>query len=177
MPTYVRWNGGKWPPPAVSTPGPGHNEVTDFDGHDLMPALLSGGQSPRDEVILAVINQNNPPGYPNGPMAHLGFPYSCEPSSFCGGALRVGRYKLLVGYPGWDQHYPYPNNLRFNPNTGVYSDQSKQINCTRVQPRPPCLRSLGACLNWDLCNKRPCLDVVDDVGRRLTCQITHNLLL
>merc|ERR1712113_1292021 len=25
---------------------------------------------------------------------------------FCGGALRVGRYKLIVGYPGWDVHAP-----------------------------------------------------------------------
>ena len=74
--------------------------------------LSADGDSPRTEVVHAVINQHNPPGYPAGSMTAKGYPYSCPASSFCGGALRVGNYKLLVGYPGWDEHYAYPNNNR-----------------------------------------------------------------
>jgi hypothetical protein len=82
--------------------------------------LSADGDSPRTEVVHAVINQHNPPGYPAGSMTAKGYPYSCPASSFCGGALRVGNYKLLVGYPGWDEHYAYPNNNRINPNTQLH---------------------------------------------------------
>lgn len=156
MPTYVMWaagdRAGAWPP----APLPGHAELTGFDGHNLMPAVLSGGTSPRTEVVHALINQYNPPGFPRGPMAAAGYRYSCEPSSFCGGALRVGDYKLLVGYPGWDQHYPYPNNTRFNPNTGEIAGKDGG------GVAPGCNHSgmpFGACFNWGLCADHCLFDV------------------
>jgi hypothetical protein len=95
-------------------------EPCGFDGHDTISAVFAGGPSPRTEVVHAVVNQHNPPGYPHGPMAAQGFPYSCAASSFCGGALRVGDFKLLVGYPGWDDHYAYPNGSSFSPDTQLH---------------------------------------------------------
>ena len=56
----------------------------------------SGSASPRTEVVHALINAHNPPNYPHSAMKPKGFPFSCAASSFCGGALRVGDYKLLV---------------------------------------------------------------------------------
>jgi hypothetical protein len=46
---------------------------------------MGGELSPRQEVIHALINAHNPPGYPSGPMLEAGYPYSCPASSFCGG--------------------------------------------------------------------------------------------
>ena len=108
MPSYVKWFGGDWPPP--NFPDDPRGEPMPFDGHDILPAIFADSDSPRDEVVLSVINPHNPPGYPKGPMSDHGFPYSCAASSFCGGALRRGSFKLLVGYPGWHQLYSYPNN-------------------------------------------------------------------
>ena len=77
------------------------------------------------------------PGFPDGAMAAEGYRYSCAASSFCGGALRVGDYKLLVGYPGWDEHYAYPNNHRFSPD---------------IQ------------LHWDVCKSHCLFDVTSDIA-------------
>lgn len=126
MPSYYSWAAASakvtWPPEPIA----GHpREPWGFDGHDMIPALWAGGESPRTEVVHAVVNQHNPPGFPSGQMAAQGYPYSCAASSFCGGALRVGDYKLLVGYPGWDEHYTYPNNHRVSPNTQLHWDVCK----------------------------------------------------
>ena len=141
MPTFYSWaaasaNGGKssWPPERIA----GHPlEPCGFDGYNMIPVLWAGGESPRTEVVHAVINQHNPPGFPNGQMGSHGYPYSCAASSFCGGALRVGDYKLLVGYPGWDEHYVYPNNHRLSPDMQ---------------------------LHWDVCKSHCLFDVVSDVA-------------
>ncbi len=138
MPSYFLWaaastNGAKvgWPPEPI----PGHpHEPCGFDGYDMIPALWAGGKSPRTEVVHAVINQHNPPGFPHGQMSGQGYPYSCAASSFCGGALRVGNYKLLVGYPGWDEHYSYPNNHRISPDTQLHWNVCKSY----------CLFNVGA---------------------------------
>ena len=98
-----------WPP----APIPGRPlEPCGFDGFNMIPALFGalfgasgqatddggggGSASPRTEVVHALINAHNPPNYPHSAMKSKGFPFSCAASSFCGGALRVGDYKLLV---------------------------------------------------------------------------------
>lgn len=132
LPSYFTWvaaaaGGGdirfsgeaalQWTPPPI----PGRPiEPCGFDGDNMIHALLSNLPSPRTEVVHAVINQHNPPGYPDGKMANQGYSYSCAGSSFCGGALRVGDMKLLVGYPGWDEHYSYPNNENVSPTTQLH---------------------------------------------------------
>ena len=140
LPSYFSWVAASgaattpplhWPPPAI----PGRpTEPHGFDGFPVLDAVLMGEPSPRTEVVHAVINRHNPPNYPEGPMANRGFPFSCPASSFCAGSLRRGDYKLLVGYPGWDEHYAYPNNNRVSPNTQLHWDVCKTHCLFRVGP-------------------------------------------
>ena len=112
MPSYFSWVAAAaaavdsqiqkmtWPP----APIPGRPiEPCGFDGLDMIPVLFGrpggdggGGASPRTEVVHAVINAHNPPHWPDGPMKAEGYPYSCKASSFCGGAIRIGNYKLFI---------------------------------------------------------------------------------
>jgi hypothetical protein len=51
----------------------------------------------------------------------------------------VGDFKLLVGYPGWDEHYSLPNNQPVSPDTQ---------------------------LHWGVCAKHCLFDVGPGEGRR-----------
>lgn len=69
-----------------------------FDGYDQLASLQSGdvGQNPRKEILYA-------------PIVPTLNPEDCTSwGQACGGALRVGRYKLIMGYPGDSRVLPLP---------------------------------------------------------------------
>ena len=81
------------------------------DGFNIWPALLSGGESPRNEVVHQVLT------YPwvNQSCSIHNWDHrstTCHYSN-CGGSIRIGKYKLMLGYPGFPDHVfpiPYPKH-------------------------------------------------------------------
>jgi len=68
------------------------------DSHNLWDALTSGADSPRSEVVhLPLSNQ-----YANTTVCKTDKDHGCAPS------IRVGRYKLLMSWPGGDDLWSLP---------------------------------------------------------------------
>ena len=67
-----------------------------IDGVSLWPAMLANATSPRTEVVHQIVNRWN----------HARCNSTAQVN--CGGALRSGRHKLLVGYPGDARWQPLP---------------------------------------------------------------------
>ena len=78
------------------------------DGFNLWPALLSGGASPRTEVIHQVSNQHydalNGSSFINGSVVSQGNGDGCLSM-----AIRVDNWKLIVGNPGDHRFVKWPD--------------------------------------------------------------------
>eukprot|EP00911_Craspedida_sp_UC1_P000300 UC1_evm1s229 len=75
----------------------GHSGPVPFDGFDMLHTLQTAGESPRTEVLYA-------------PIVPILNPEDCSAwGQACGGALRMGRFKLIKGYPGDARVLPLPN--------------------------------------------------------------------
>ena len=77
------------------------------DGFNLWPALLSGGASPRTEVVHQVSNEHynalTGESFINGTVVSKGNGDGC-----LGMAIRMGEMKLIVGNPGQNNVATYP---------------------------------------------------------------------
>lgn len=78
------------------------------DGFNLWPALLSGGASPRTEVIHQVSNQHydalNGSSFINGSVVSRGNGDGCLSM-----AIRMDNWKLIVGNPGDHRFVKWPD--------------------------------------------------------------------
>lgn len=78
------------------------------DGFNLWPALLSGGPSPRTEVVHQVSNQHynalNGTSFINGSAVSQGNGDGCLSM-----AIRIDNWKLIVGNPGDHRFVKWPN--------------------------------------------------------------------
>ena len=130
--------------------GDGSTGPTSMDGISLWQAIVANGTSPRHEVVHQVVNRHNPRDCPGAD----------HDQQNCGGAIRVGRWKLLVGYPGDSRASSAPAGEPFN----------KWALCQRLggrnasaKPRPDGCRIFTGegCLCW----RSSCLyDVEADPG-------------
>jgi hypothetical protein len=89
----------------------GYNGVTGPlppDGHDLWEVLLSGGASPRQEVLHLPL----PNAYVDTTLDQKGNDCSkaANGRDGCSPSMRVGDYKIIFGWPGSDElcHLPPP---------------------------------------------------------------------
>ena len=106
-----------------------------LDGHAIWDAVVSGGTSPRNEVVMNVIKPSS--NYNKTCTSPL--PMYCNHSghSASGAAIRQGQYKLVLGYAGWpDQRFKLPEAAPPFANT----QQSM------VDPADPALRCADKCL-------------------------------
>lgn len=90
---------------------------TPLDGVDLWEAIRHDRASPRREVVHNLLNRWN----------HRDCRGSDLDEENCGAAIRVGKYKLVAGYPGdsrWSNHTP--------PNDGHWTNRGR-----RFVPRGP----------------------------------------
>eukprot|EP01052_Picozoa_sp_SAG31_P012485 SAG31_NODE_731_length_12498_cov_7.368336_13_plen_152_part_00 len=77
----------------------------DMDGMDVWKALSTNTESPRQEIFYS-------PVVPGDPAISLN-PEDCATwGQSCGGALRVGDFKLIVGYPGDARRLPVRGALK-----------------------------------------------------------------
>lgn len=109
---------------------PQNKDPTPMDGVSLWEAVMSNTSSPRTEVVHQILNKYN----------HRDCNGSDHALQNCGAAIRVGKYKLLAGYPGDSRWVPLPNETHNQPGQMMANDGcdlSTGENC-------PCFR--GYCL-------------------------------
>lgn len=87
------------------------------DGLNLWPAMISGGPSPRREVVHGVNNSHYDAFAGISYDAHGNEVSHGECDGSCGVAIRVDNYKLIIGHPGDDRwmQFPAPNASRATP--------------------------------------------------------------
>lgn len=67
-----------------------------LDSHNMWPALLAGGASPRNEVV------HMPLSNPSVNVHVDGDGKNCSSGAGCATSYRLGQYKLIIGWPGTD---------------------------------------------------------------------------
>eukprot|EP00730_Choanoeca_flexa_P016491 TRINITY_DN7804_c0_g1_i1.p1 TRINITY_DN7804_c0_g1~~TRINITY_DN7804_c0_g1_i1.p1 ORF type:complete len:538 (+),score=88.89 TRINITY_DN7804_c0_g1_i1:32-1645(+) len=108
-----------------------------LDGHDVWDAIINSRPSPRTEVVHNILHFPDNNKTCTKAQQHNNHPW-------CGAAIRVGRYKLVVGYGGWpDKVFPLPG---INGTANAEQDP--------VDPSDPTLRCANMCL----------FDVVEDIS-------------
>lgn len=121
----------------AGTPLPSNTGPRPVDGVNIWPALISGGTSPRTEVISQVQNE-----YWNDTQV-----------------IRRGNFKLLIGNPGDSNRIPFPANsktpITFGKSGGTIEKGTDHATGPGMKDGP---------YNKSLCKKRPCLfNLKDDI--------------
>lgn len=99
-----------------------------LDGHDVWDAIMSDGPSPRNEVVHQVLYKN----IVNQSCSPLNIILKSGHLTHCGAAIRIGQWKLMLGYPGWpDKVFPLPTG----PNPNV---TEPRLNSSTDYSKLPC---------------------------------------
>lgn len=120
---------------------PSYSGPRPVDGINLWPALISGGPSPRKEVISQVQNQ-----YWNDTQV-----------------IRSGDFKLLIGNPGDSNRVPFPKlskkPIPFGKSGGIVEPGTGHATGPGMSDGP---------YNKSLCKNRPCLfNLKDDISESI----------
>ena len=137
---------------AAGLPMPVDTGPTPLDGFSLWEAVRSNSTSPRTSVVHQVLNQFNL-------RDCLGADHDKQN---CGAAIRIGKFKLLAGYPGWSQ---WAGDAPANPAWRGDPDWQRYGGDAHKQPRGDGCRILSGddCPCW----RSACLfDLEADPGER-----------
>jgi hypothetical protein len=74
------------------------------DGVDMWSAITTNGTSPRPDIVYNIVSTDkySKPLTADGKNTKGCYPRTGLPNSCYKGAVRKGQYKLVVGYPGWN---------------------------------------------------------------------------
>eukprot|EP00039_Didymoeca_costata_P025533 m.13731 g.13731 ORF g.13731 m.13731 type:complete len:547 (+) comp4913_c0_seq1:133-1773(+) len=96
------------------------------DGVSFWEALIGNTSSDRNEIVHQVIHEP----YNNATCTAANVNPQTSHVTNCAAAIRIGPFKLMLGYPGWpDKMFPLPMYL----NQSVHEDPINRNNASEIQ--------------------------------------------